>query len=356
MIYILTFHRALNYGAILQCYGLYKTIDGFVDCKVLDYRAKAIEDRYKIFGSQKSLKGFIKSVILLKSKNEKKNKFNKFTKNYLDLSKEYDLSNIKNEKWDKNDIFIVGSDQVWNVNITENDYNYFLEFVKNRKKISYAASVGIEVDENLENLFTEKLEKFKAISVRETSVYRKFNDIGILCEQCIDPVFLLTKENWYEISKPVKEEDEPFVLVYMLQKSDEFMKKAVDYAKKANKKLVILSNGVRRNYDGIYIDSCGPDEFIRYFLKASVIFTNSFHGISFSILFKKEFYFEFQGNGSKTNSRLKDIIEMFDLESQNISGDKLPLGNEIDYININKIICEKREKSIEFLRKNILGE
>ena len=62
-VHVLTFHRALNYGAILQCYSLYKTISQICECDVIDYRACCIENRYKVFVPGKSLKGIVKALL-----------------------------------------------------------------------------------------------------------------------------------------------------------------------------------------------------------------------------------------------------------------------------------------------------
>lgn len=145
---ILTFHRAQNYGAVLQAYALQKKIEelGYT-CDILDYRCEKIENSYKLFGVKSPSPKNVVSMLLHLPFNIKKEKsFAKFRKQFLRISEEiYTRQNIANSNKEY-DVFIVGSDQVWNGDLTGVDRTYFLDFVKERKtKIAYAASVKIKI-------------------------------------------------------------------------------------------------------------------------------------------------------------------------------------------------------------------
>ena len=162
---------------------------------------------------------------------------------------------------------------------------------------------------------------------------------------------LLKKEEWVEKAKSVK--NESYILIYLLQKADDFMNEAIKYAKKKGKKIVIISTGLKRQYDAEYVSDCGPEEFLGYFNGADTVFTNSFHGIAFSILLNKNFYYQLQGNNVKTNSRLLDIIKMFNLEQRHI--DNIEKDDFIDYKEVNGVIEEKRKSAIKYIEQQITG-
>ncbi|MDK2937283.1 MAG: hypothetical protein PWP62_2291 [Eubacteriaceae bacterium] len=353
-VHILTFHNALNYGGILQCYALYTTINKYNFCDVIDYRSKAIEDRYKVLRLGRTPKQFIKSLILANRTKAKRTKFNGFIHKNILTTKRFDfLSELENYGWSSEDIFCVGSDQVWNWEITKDDLAFMCSFVpKYLKKFSYAASVGREIDHEHGDVFKSYLNDFSGISVRESSACEALREFEINCVQSIDPVFLLEKDEWFKVTTSVKNENQPYVLLYLLQKSNKLATTASQYAKDKNLRLVIISTGIKREYNAEYIEKCGPDEFVRYFLKADAVFTNSFHGTSFAILFNRIFYFAYLDDKTNTNSRLKDVIDLFQLQTQNITS-QATLNEVIDYEKVNGEIRVKREEAIKYLLHSI---
>lgn len=139
---ILTFHRAINYGAALQAYALSCVLQEKYDVDIIDYECEKITKNNNLESSK--LKKFVKYIMyprMMIDKKRRTDKFNDFISNWLPLSVAYNKSNIKfaNERYDA---FVVGSDQVWNLRVTGDDMNYFLEFAANKKKYSYAASFG----------------------------------------------------------------------------------------------------------------------------------------------------------------------------------------------------------------------
>lgn len=352
-VHILTFHRALNYGAILQCYGLHKTVSRIKDCDVIDYRAECIEKRYKVFTTGNSLKGFAKAIITAPAVNQKRKKFDDFIRNNIATTQSIkDRSCLKNIPWSDSDLFCVGSDQVWNLDLVNGDTSFLFDFLPDKAtRFSYAASIGADVRSEWQDTFKTYLKKFSGVSVRETTAQEQLNKYGILTSVEIDPVFLLTKEEWFETAQKI--ESKSYVLIYLLQKADSFMKTAIEYARKHGKQVIIISSGLKRQYKAQYVTDCGPEEFLGYFKEADVIFTNSFHGIVFSVLFNKQFYYQLQGNQVKTNSRLFDVISLFHLEKREI--ENIDDETEIDYAPVNVLIESKRECAIKYLKSQIMG-
>lgn len=75
-------------------------------------------------------------------------------------------------------VFITGSDQVWDYNITGRDMAYLLEFANIGKRNSYVASFGVtDISEKYKKEYKNLLNSFSNISVREEAgakYYGKF--------------------------------------------------------------------------------------------------------------------------------------------------------------------------------------
>lgn len=358
MVYILTFQNALNYGAILQCVALYKTISTIADSAVIDYRADEIEKTYKIFSLKRSAKKNLKGILTAVKTSKKRKSFEKFLSEHVQRTNTfYSIEELEVFHWDKNDIFCVGSDQVWNTDLTGQDKAYFLSFLpKEVKKISYAASTGKKVSESNIQIFQSNIKFFENISIREISICEQIQGWGIKCVRNIDPVYLLKKSDWEAMTVAVAEEKMSYVLVYSLQKSKILIDKALSYAQRNEKKLIILTEfALKKIHGAVYIESASPQEFIRYFMKADMIFTNSFHGLSLSIILNKQFFYSLLEGKENTNSRLQDLVSLFGLENRNCTlvndMDKLPL---IDYTAINIQIVKEQENARKYLIDAIL--
>ena len=349
-IHILTFHNALNYGAVLQCYALHTTLNEIGDCDVLDYDGRITSSKFNI-------KSFVKKILIFYRTCRKRKKFNRFIQKHIKTTTKFDTyKELCEYAWGDDDSFCVGSDQVWNWDFVGENEAYFLMFVpKGLNKFSYAASVGQELDLPHIKKIKKCVKSFSGISVREMTACDALKKNGVSSCQNIDPVFLLSKKQWEEASVPVKNEDKPFVLVYLLQKAPNVLRAAREYAKKKDLRIVFISTGVKREIKAEYVVSCGPSEFLRYFLKADVVFTNSFHGVSFSILFNKVFFFEFLQDGTRTNSRLRDVTEMFQLQGQNIANNQT-WQCTINYTSVNNIIEKKRSEAIDYLTSCTCGK
>ena len=214
---VITFHRAINYGAALQTYALQKVLsDKNIDAEVIDYRCDYMENFYKTIAFKgKSFKQGVRGVLNFYDNSKKKKNFREFLENNVNISKQvYDKSNIKdaNKVYDK---FITGSDQVFNFACSKFDKNYFLDFVDDAsKKYSYAASFGMkEVPEEYKDEYKRMLSSFNELSIRETAGQKIVKDlVGKDTELSVDPVFLLNGTEWDRIAEKPKEEK--YILIY----------------------------------------------------------------------------------------------------------------------------------------------
>ena len=353
---ILTFNRALNYGAVLQTYGLLKAvtnIDSKYDCEIINYKCAPVEYERKIKSRIDS--NIIKSILRCSLLISKKMKFNNFCSTFLKSSSNiYDDNNISllNETYDK---IIVGSDQIWNLNITDNDFNYLLDFsLDKNKKYSYADSFGkYEIKKEDFSKFKEVLNEFRTISVREESskVFLK-NKLNIQnVEVNLDPTLLLNKEDWLLVKKN-KIIKEKYILIYNVQKPDKIMKYAEYLKNKTGYKLYYIPIGIRpKNGKNFYPN---VEEFLNLFYNAEYVLTNSFHGTVFSIIFNKKFMTELPLKNSK-DERINSLLNICQLQSRVLEDNINDLFDDIDWKRVNNLLNIERQKSIDYL-KNILNE
>lgn len=344
---LITFHRTTNFGSLLQTYGLYKKIvDLGYSCEIIDYRCPAIEEaEYRNCKlSISDPKELIKTLLFQPKQNKKAEQFDLFILKNMKLSVPYDPRDIKDAdgKYDK---YFVGSDIVWGRDITHNDYNYFLEFVRDKKKkYAFSASVGdciIDNDKHLKSL----LQDFSQIAVREKDAVEWVQAIaGISAEWVCDPTMLLTADEWRSII-PIHVIKDEYVLVYFDNPEQKCLNAAVSYAKANGLKVYFIKYGLP--VKGVFVKQpTSLEEFLSLIENAKMIFTASYHGMLFSIYFHKEFMFYTRNH----SSRVLSLAERLDLQERcgNIFA-----GNEyeaIDYAKVEQRLCEFREQSILILK------
>ena len=290
---ILTFHFAYNYGAILQAYALstYLSKCGH-DVKIINYFPDELRHLY-------TLNPFIvsrKKEVLAKIKKlprcaKQFRLFEKFKANDLPCTEEISRENLSkcNNSFD---VFIVGSDQVWNNRILADIAPYFLTFVEdNKTKISYAASFGsIDISKEYKYSLSAYLEKFNTISVREKEAVCLLDDVGITSVAVVDPVFLLNRKEWLSlvsniaVSKNIKK----YIFYYILEpdaKLDEYVKSR---AKEEGKVIIVVHPTCERLSsikEAVYLNNVGPKEFLSLLINAEIVVTNSFHATAFAAMF-----------------------------------------------------------------------
>ena len=316
---ILTFHDADNYGAVLQAYALQHFIDKNIssNVEILDYRknTKAAKGTSIFKGATHNpIKNVILNILQYLQRKELRaihEKFESFRSDYLKLSQrtyetEEDLSQCENK-----DYYITGSDQVFNPRLS--DYRiYYLDFVKGRgKKVAYAPSFGISsFNDDITNQIKPLLVNFDAISCREESGAKYITQIlGTDVPVVLDPVFLLSKEEWREVAIAPKEKN--YILVYCLSKgqSSKIARLAKRIAKQENLDVITIGSTGVFSMKGRECKVVGPREFVGYFNKAGFVLTDSFHGTSFSLLFGKR-HLSYIVNKEK-GTRIETIMKAF---------------------------------------------
>ena len=357
----ITCHDVYNYGASLQAYALmqYLTLQGHI-VEIIDYKPPHLSKRYNFWMiPEKWKKNIVLKIMYLLNKipsilvywggGGRKRAFDKFTKKYLFLTNTKYRSNkdlIQNPP--NADIYIAGSDQIWNTQ-SENgkDPSFYLNFApEDAIKASYAASFSIsEIQEEYRAFVFNMLQHLDYISVRERTGLRILENLGINnAKLVLDPVFLLEKNYWDKIAS--YQSDEKYILVYDFENNPRIRDFAIKIAKTKGIKIYIIKDYFISQYADVYIDSAGPLEFLQLIKNCEVLLSNSFHGTAFSIIYEKEFYV-FNRMNAPVNSRMADLLKELNMENRLIIDKNGTLDqSKINYGKANQIlnslICDSK--------------
>ncbi len=350
---ILTFHCVPNFGAVFQAYALKEYLKSLGhEVSILDYRPDYLTSLDRPFSARKfknttiatAIKRFAREVVTLPIVLRRKRIFRLFTNRYLDIVPFRDLLN-------NFDAIFFGSDQIWNIRITEGTDNVFWGVDKRlmgKKLVAYAASAGSVT--NLQS-HTDYLKQavlgFHAIGVRETSLCNFISPFRKDVCQTVDPVILAGVDAFRLISKkPKKVKD--YLLLFQLGHDPKAREIAEKIAAERHLELVeILSQTISLRGNRV-INTISPENLLGLFEYSSYIVSSSFHGTVLALLFQKEFvYVQFNKEGGE---RVHDLLFDLNIIERHIDSDikKLP-QSPIDYANVSVRLADLRNKSIQFI-------
>lgn len=354
---VITFHRALNYGAILQAFALEKVLAEIgVQAEIIDYRCPYIECVYRPFDVRhcKNLpsgaKKCVKSFGLIK----KRRRFREFTKKYLRVTEKCRTKKELQRTSSEFETIITGSDQVLNPEAVGGDFSYFLDFVPSGvKKIAYAASLGYSsFPKQYETKCIEYLKRFDRISVREKSACRTVAELTEkTVENVLDPTLLLSSSKWLEIAEKPRNLPDKYVLVYMMEGCRYTIEKARALANSRGCALVLMNPTLKQKQtckDFLMYTAASPEEFVGMFAEAEAVVTNSFHGAAFSLIFKKEFYAE--ASNAEKSSRMTDLLALFDLSDRLLPNEN---NRKTDWEKVGLQLLKEQNKSISWLKDSL---
>lgn len=356
---ILTFHSANNFGALLQAVSLQKTIveRGNSECELIDYEPEFIRKDYSISPfKNKHPKAIIRSMLRIPDKIKRNSKFQAFREKNTVYSNQCQSEENFKSICNSFDEIIVGSDQVWNYNLTEHDIHYFLpEINASVKKVAYAASTGgADFLSKESNKMIQCLQDFRDISVREnaskTALEQRLKEKNI--EVVLDPVFLTPKNSWGQLAaKPVKKD---YILFFKMGYS-KTAEPALEFAKELSKEtgyelLMLWDQETWFEYREVkHIGAVGPAEFLQWIAGAKCVVTNSFHATAFSIILNTPFYVETE---IERKDRVLNILDIFRLKKCGLIEEKSENGTiipEIEWSAVNSLLDNERKKSLDFI-------
>ena len=379
---IITIHNSPNYGACLQAFSLYEYLrqQGY-DVEIIDLLRPYFKEfkpskkfkpyqHYKLPIKQKIKKIFISLLKHNKgnvnqhkqqySNLESLNKFKDFN-SHIKFSKQYCSIDDLYKNPPQYDVYITGSDQVWN---PTQDYclePYFLTFVRKGKKISYASSIGINELTNKEKKdFSRWLSSYDMISVREIAAKQLLQPLlrNKKIEIVSDPTFLLDFDFWnkFIIHPQIKN----YILLFTLPYDESMIDYGLKLCQESNKKLVVLNLNQPNILNSKYISvtDAGPKEFLGYIANADMILTDSFHCTVFSIILKVPQFYTYIAPWNLRGSRITNLLKTFHLENHLLKQDKSQNWEElnrisINYSNIEEIYLKEQASSRNYLLRQL---
>ena len=357
---ILTYHFAINYGALLQCYALQQAFESLgVECVVCHYQSPVQRDNNLLYSKKKTPRTIAKNLCKIpfhQARKMKQKKFQSFLENKIHLSSPMETIDELKQKVDQLDIITVGSDQVFSPCIADFDKAFFLPFSTSAKKASYAASLGkAEVKDLLP--FKEFIKRFDFLTVREASSLRRLNDLGISgVETAPDPVFLLTEKQWRTVAQadqPLKKE--PYLLCYFLNAEEErqYLQIAQELADKKRLKLYqIVSRYRPYNFTKSAICDAGPEEFLNLIANASFVCTDSFHGTVFSSIFGTNFI-TFCTKRNQLDQRKQEVLKTLGLEYRLHFFNEPVVEKNYQTVDLYKHIVEQQKRGFQIIQRII---
>lgn len=368
---ILTFHWADDYGAMLQAYALKTKISSMGhDCSLIPYAPNKFVGRYWILpyepyegkGGKLSIKSFGRGKSRFKYNikhfceySSRRKAMRKFRNKYLISQKA--IKHSAKIHLDEYSAVFVGSDQVWNPKLTigfDEAYSGVIDHGKCRV-VSYGASFGSgRLDEKYSTDFSNLLNQFDSISVREKSAIDYINEFGREADCVLDPTLLLTTGEWTSVA--ATSDESGYILIYDTAPIEKLQRYAQKLSQETGKRVIRISSILMRTamkVEGFdFRPSVGPDAFLRLFMNADYVVTNSFHGTAMSVIFNKKFLVY----GFKERSaRMIDFLESIGLSDRFVEEAKEEnlIYQDIDWDKINSRIEELRKDSLAFLTKNI---
>ncbi len=349
---ILTFHRALSYGAMLQAYALQNFMLGLdINNEIVDYDCKYMVDHYqKNFRVTQGnpVKGFAWNVMTLGGIKKERKTRDEFVKKHLILSKSYTSDNI-GSACDEYSAFITGSDQVWSPTCVGFDPVYFLDFAKTGKKYSYAASIATKtIPDNIKDEFKSRISDFSMYSLREQSGAQIVKDLtGKDAFVNIDPTLLLTKKDWNKLATNVL--DEPYIFLFTVHKPKNLINYALELSKKTGLKVIYLNKLKSIKDKNLkYMDPVTADKFVGLIKNARYVCTNSFHGTAFSVIYHKNFIVETETCKGK-NIRSEELLNHLGLSARIMNSANADINATSDWDYVEEKLQEEREKSKNYL-------
>lgn len=326
---IITFHASYNCGSMLQAYALQNIIQKRYEarCEIINFSNFEQQRMYSILYRPRNMKDVLRNILnfifYFKIK-EHYSDYKKFQKEELRLSGKR-INTLEELK--KNpviyDIYITGSDQIWNVNAQDFDEAYFLPFVQSGLKIAYAVSLGAT---NLSNSkdrirYINYLKDFDGISVRERNAKIWIQEmINTDIKICVDPTLLLPVDAWKKITGE-REVKGKYIFWYTMIYKKEISEIVTKIGKKYNMPIYVIDakewsrralylHGIKLVHNG------GPSSYLSMVKNAEIVITSSFHGAIFCNIFKKNFWYINVHNKNTDDDRASYLLSQLGLKDR----------------------------------------
>lgn len=372
---IITMHKVVNYGSALQAYALQKVIaDMGYNCEIIDYiypnsyhlNEQELQQTLKI-----TWKSYVMKYLPVKSAwrniQSRKDKIKKFWEKYFKLGSRVYLTpgELQNAP-PVYDIYVTGSDQVWNPRFMKGDPSFFLSFAPDgAQKVSFSSSFACaEIPDSHVSAYKKLLSEYSHISVREQNGARLIKGLlGRDMTVTLDPTLLLTPVEWKNLCPASKRKSpKKYILAYVLSYAFNVIPYIYDLIKHVRKELdyeVVFLGVVPKELKHVAKSAIGigPLEFLELFENASFVVTSSFHGTSFAVNYNIPFYTVVDHNGSKDDRQLS-LLRTLGIESRAV-----PVGTDFsalrqeawDAEEVQRNLAIQRDSSLLYLGEALRG-
>lgn len=365
---LITFHFAHHYGAQLQAYATMRAVQSLgLQCQIIDYRLPHTVGSNRLFKSGLSPRALAANAhtgLHYSAFRRRFQRFEDFVSREMELSpRRYTSAGELEADPPVYDVYLAGSDQIWNPYIFQNrqfDPAFFLTFAGEGRRAAYAPSLGVpELPEDKAAELRALLKPFSALSVREKrgqALLRRA--AGREAQVVLDPTLLLTGEQWGELAAAPGRRG-PYILCYFVSEPGETVPYAQELSRRTGWPIVQLA-GARRKIPGAaeVVFDAGPKEFLGLFQHAACVVTNSFHGAVFSLQFQRPFFTSVSPREHRepAYSRIYSLLSRLGCPGRVIGLDSTDaVDAPMDYAGIGARLEEARKDSLDYLGSALYG-
>lgn len=360
----ITCHDVYNYGASLQAYALQEYCKGLgCEYEIIDYKPDYLSQhfRFSTVANPRFDHPVIKQLYLLAKLPErilalkKKRLFDEFTHRFLQKSStRYNSYEELEQNPPAADIYIAGSDQIWNTFFRNgHDRAFYLDFApKSARRVSYAASFATDsIYGGAEEFVAGQLKNFDAISVRETSALPLLESLGRKDGQFVcDPVFLLSVDKWQDLIAGQPKPKEDYIVVYDCERSS-FLRDIVLELKRQTGLPIYSLAATCGSYSEVNKSLGGPLDFLNLIANSRFVVANSFHALAFSLIFRKDFFIV--NRAEKINTRMRDFLAFLGLSGRLIDSPVQITSDKINFTIADTKLSQLLQQSKRFISEQI---
>jgi hypothetical protein len=363
---IITFHRAHNCGSILESFAMQKTLTNLrYDAELINFSSNGQRDMYRVLSRKLSIKSMIKNILILPFLVRVKRhycNYDEFINKNLKVSEgDYSSEDELRAVGDKYDIYLAGSDQIWNITIPDYDISYFLSFT-NKKKIAYAPSFGAKnILEYAQDpaIYKDLIMKFSDLSTRERNGQKWIYDLTKRkVPVVLDPTLLLERKEYDSLIEDSKVKGD-----YIFYYSPRYKKNINKFVKRISKKYnlpVIVWNSKDYALKGLYrygfkmTYKQNPGIYLDLMKNAKLVITTSFHGSIFSTIYRKNFFVIKNGGMYGSDDRVITLLDELKISDRLIEPEfdvNKEYLDDMNYDGFQENLDELKKKSLNYLEK-----
>lgn len=368
---VITMHRVVNYGSVLQAYATQQILERIgCNCEIIDY---VFPNSYHFLQGyachSMTWKNRIAKVLWLKKHWRLTNKFERFWHQYLHLSCRYPSRDSIMQNPPCYDVYLTGSDQVWNPRHMKGDDVFLLSFVPNGMRlVSYASSFACSsLTDDVARAYAPLLKRYEALSVREENgraLVRQLTERDAFVG--LDPTLLLDASEWRMLAGGQRNpyQGRKYILLYMMSYAFNpapYIYQLLEHLQRITGMEVITFTPIPAEMNLRHVtvmDESSPITFLQLFDVASCVVTSSFHGTAFAVNFGKPLYSLVDSNYSEGDDRQSSLLKELRLDDciikMNTELEKIPGVREISTTSALSSLEDARNRSVEYLRKTFV--